>query len=109
MSRRFFVSLSLLATMIAVVSLTAAPAAGQTTAQTDASPRTPWGDPDLQGIWTGSTLTPFERPEDLAGKEFLTQEEVAAIEDEAARNQFVERVPRQETPGPITKSGSTMA
>ena len=26
------------------------------------APRTPWGDPDLQGIWIGSTLTPLERP-----------------------------------------------
>ena len=25
--------------------------------------RTPWGDPDLQGAWTNTTLTPFERPE----------------------------------------------
>ena len=99
MSSRFFVSLSLLATVIAVVSVTAVPAAGQTAAQNDTPHRTPWGDPDLQGIWTGSTLTPFERPTDLAGKEFLTEEEVAAIEDEAARNQLVERVPRQGDPG----------
>ena len=81
--------------MIAVVSLTAVPAA----AQTGTPHRTAWGDPDLQGIWTGSTLTPFERPDDLAGKEFLTEVEVAAIEDEAARNQFVEPVPRQAVPG----------
>ena len=26
------------------------------------APRTPWGDPDLQGIWNNSTLTPFQRP-----------------------------------------------
>ena len=32
--------------------------------------RTPWGEPDLQGVWTGSTLTPLERPASLAGKEF---------------------------------------
>ena len=95
MTRRFFVSLSVVATVVAVVSLTAVPAAGQT-AQTL---RTPWGHPDLQGIWTGSTLTPFERPEDVEGKQFLTEEEVAALEDEAARNQFVERVPRQGDPG----------
>ena len=31
-----------------------------------APPRTPWGDPDLQGVWTGSTLTPLERPAALA-------------------------------------------
>jgi hypothetical protein len=29
--------------------------------------RTPWGDPDLQGIWDGTTPTPFERPAELRG------------------------------------------
>ena len=53
------------------------PAVGQT--QTTASdsgtlPRTPWGDPDLQGIWgLGYVFTPLERPEELAGKEVLTE------------------------------------
>jgi hypothetical protein len=32
--------------------------------------RTPWGDPDLQGIWNHSLTTPFERPAALAGKGF---------------------------------------
>ena len=41
-------------------------------------PRTPWGDPDLQGIWSYATFTPLQRPETLAGREFLTPEEVAA-------------------------------
>ena len=31
-------------------------------------PRTPWGDPDLQGIWDFRTITPLERPGALAGK-----------------------------------------
>ena len=43
-------------------------------------PRTPDGHPDLQGIWTNTTLTPMERPRDLAGKEFFTKEEAAAYE-----------------------------
>ena len=41
-------------------------------------PRTPWGDPDLEGIYTSSTYTPLERPAELAGKEFFTEEEAAA-------------------------------
>ena len=36
-------------------------------------PRTPDGQPDLQGIWTNATITPFERPSEVAGKEFLTE------------------------------------
>jgi hypothetical protein len=39
--------------------------------------RTPWGDPDLEGIWTNATLTPLQRPAELAGKEFFTAEEAA--------------------------------
>ena len=40
-------------------------------------PHTPDGQPDLQGIWTNATLTPLERPADLANKEFLTEQEAA--------------------------------
>ena len=57
-------------------------------------PRTPWGDPDLQGIWTGSTITPLERPEKFAGKEFLTEAEAAELEKAALAN-TVDRAPRE--------------
>jgi hypothetical protein len=51
------------------------------------TPRTPWGTPDLQGTWTGSTITPLERPKEYAGKPVLTPEEAATIEARArARN-----------------------
>ncbi len=43
----------------------------------DSVRRTPWGDPDLEGIWTNATLTPLQRPPELAGKEFFTAEEAA--------------------------------
>jgi len=42
--------------------------------------RTPDGHPDLQGIWTNVTITPLERPRDLAGKLYFTAEEAAAYE-----------------------------
>jgi hypothetical protein len=44
------------------------------------SPRTPWGDPDLQGLWTNATITPFERPSNLSGKPVLTEQEAAEYE-----------------------------
>ena len=44
------------------------------------APRTPWGDPDLQGTYTNKTITPLERPLELGDKEFLTAEEVASQE-----------------------------
>jgi hypothetical protein len=40
-----------------------------------AGEKTPWGHPDLQGRWTNATLTPLERPAELAGKEFFTEQE----------------------------------
>ena len=48
-------------------------------AQQAITPRTPWGDPDLQGIWGHGTITPLERPAEYAGRERLTDEEVAAL------------------------------
>jgi hypothetical protein len=41
---------------------------------------TPWGEPDLQGIWDFRTATPLQRPADLVGKTVLTPEEAAAYE-----------------------------
>ena len=43
-------------------------------------PRTPSGAPDLQGVWDYRTMTPLERPRELAGKVTLTEEEAAAYE-----------------------------
>lgn len=42
--------------------------------------RTADGQPDLQGTWTYATMTPLERPADLAGKEFIAEKDVAAYE-----------------------------
>ena len=50
------------------------------------SPLTPWGDPDLQGIWTNTTTTPLQRPEELAGQATLSDEERAARDAERAAN-----------------------
>jgi hypothetical protein len=55
----------------------AAPAAGETTRWT--LPRTPWGDPDLQGTWTTDDTigVPIQRPPQLGSKLFLTDEDLA--------------------------------
>ena len=42
-------------------------------------PRLPNGRPDLQGIWTNKTITPFERPRELGDKAFFTPEEAEAF------------------------------
>jgi hypothetical protein len=43
-------------------------------------PRAADGKPDLQGVWTNATITPMERPANLAGKATLTDAEAAAYE-----------------------------
>ena len=52
-------------------------------AQSAELPRTPWGAPDVQGVWDFRTLTPMERPDAHAGQEFLTDEEAAEFRQQA--------------------------
>ena len=49
-------------------------------------PRTAWGDPDLQGVWTNRTTTPLERPDDFEGQEVLSAEERAELDAQAEAN-----------------------
>jgi hypothetical protein len=49
------------------------------------APRTPDGQPDLQGVWTNPTITPLERPANMAGKATLTEQEVAELEKQSAQ------------------------
>ena len=64
---------------LAIVLLGPQPAAGQA-ADGSSLPRTPDGRPDLQGVWDFRTITPMERPPELAGKTVLTDEEAASFE-----------------------------
>ena len=76
----------LLLAVVAVIWLAPVSVAGQAAAgktKTWTPTRTPDGQPDLQGTWTNATITPFERPKELAGKAFLTESEAAAVEREA--------------------------
>jgi hypothetical protein len=58
------------------------------TAQPPTVPRTPWGAPDLQGIWNTNTLVPFERAPEFGARAFMTDEEHAkALADLQVRNQ----------------------
>ena len=45
--------------------------------------RTDWGHPDLQGIWDRHSITPLERPENVGGREFFTEKEIADLERQA--------------------------
>ena len=79
-------------TVVVVAALAPVGAFGQTQAGESSgwtSPRTAWGDPDLQGRWTNTTTTPLQRPDDLEGRELLTEEERAALDEagDVAREQ----------------------
>ena len=84
-------------TVIAVVVLAPMLAVAQS-ANATAPPRTQWGAPDLQGVWDFRSLTPLERPEELADKAFLTEEEAANLEQEAInKNERLLNRPAQRT------------
>ena len=88
MSHRFPVSLYALVAVIAIVSLAPASATAQaksTAVGTSTPPQTPWGHPDLQGIWDFRTITPLERPDQFAGEQILTAAEAANFEAQENR------------------------
>jgi hypothetical protein len=77
-------SVQFFAVSVAVGLLLSTTAAAQS-GDTATSLRTPDGHPDLTGVWDFRTVTPLERPEELADKEFLTEEEVATYAAERVR------------------------
>ena len=58
---------------------TATAAVAQAVAQ-----ETSWGEPDLQGIWADEFSTPLQRPERFAGRETLTDAEIAELNTQRA-------------------------
>jgi hypothetical protein len=50
------------------------------------APKTPWGDPDLQGVWNDATSTPLERPTGVSGKDVLGDEEAAEFAEQLKYN-----------------------
>jgi hypothetical protein len=96
MNRRLLAAAAI-ATAVLVVVLREAPSAQ--TGSTWVTPRTPWGDPDLQGVWPGTAMmgVPIERPRQLGERGSLSDEEFQAREAQA-RTQS--RADRQEVPQP---------
>jgi hypothetical protein len=81
--------------VFAALLLSAMPAAGQADrppAKAYKAPRTPDGQPDLQGFWTNSTYVPLERPKGVT-KEFYTEEEARVIEKRAAQAEAEQTAP----------------
>ena len=100
MSRRVFKSLGVVtvftATMV-VLQLTAVPVGGQSQSET------PWGHPNLEGIWLDVYDTPFERAPEVGDREFATAEERAARDQarmgSSGRNRRVTRGSQQDVAG----------
>src|SRR6266851_4479830 len=90
MNRRFLELIGVAAVLVAVVLIlrfVRAPVDTRTQAGAAATGRalaTPWGEPDLQGIWTRDSDEPLQRPAKYANKEFLTDEERAALDKQIA-------------------------
>ena len=94
-------------TVVAVLKL--APAAGQAQDTGEPAPAapaaaTPWGDPDLQGLWTTRYDTPLQRPARFADKEFFTDEERAELD--LQRTAILERDARPEVGNPLSTGGA---
>ena len=74
---------------LGVVALAPIPASGQSASAAGTGSR----ELDLQGVWTFKTITPFERPAQFAGKEFLTEQEAAELERLVAKTNTEEERP----------------
>ena len=94
MSRRFLASFVFLAAMTALglpSPVSAADRARSDEPEEWTPPRTAWGVPDLRGVWDFRTITPLERPETLAGKEVLDEEEAAEFRSQELQRRNKDR------------------
>jgi hypothetical protein len=94
MARRLSASIVTVAIAAAIVPAPATPTSAQTrTPVAPAAPaaalKTPWGEPDLQGIWTEEFDTPLQRPARYANQEFFTEAQREELEN--ARSALVDR------------------
>jgi len=81
--------------------------AGQTPAAKPwTTPKTPWGDPDLQGVWPGTDLvgTPLQRDPSLGTRAVLTDQEFAQRVERSKKQADVDS---QETVNEVTKCDPT--
>jgi hypothetical protein len=113
MSYRRLASMGALAMIVAVVSVSVAgqegppkpskmPAAvaidkAKVIPKNYTGPKTAWGEPDLQGVWSYATTTPLQRPDALAGKETLTETEIEALDEQ--QDARADALPRAGDPG----------
>ena len=73
-----------IASAAAIISVPISPTSAQVPLGSATTPalKTPWGEPDLQGIWTDEFDTPLQRPAKYAEQEFFTQAQRAELDNE---------------------------
>ena len=87
MIRGCLAAIGTLAVVIALLEWAPVPVAGQapgTAAKAGPAPKTSWGEPDLQGIWTKDSVEPLQRNPKYANREYLTAEEIAALDKQVS-------------------------
>ena len=76
------VTVAFAATVSTAISVALTRASAQAPTNSEATLKTPWGEPDLQGIWTAEFDTPFQRPPRFADQEFFTEAQRHEIDKE---------------------------
>jgi hypothetical protein len=85
-SVRFVLALFAIALMSIVTASGQAPKKAPTPAAKTSVPKTPWGDPDLQGVWNDATSTPLQRPGGVGAKDVLSDEEAEEFQQQLAHD-----------------------
>src|SRR5262245_33314853 len=103
-------TIAIAAAVSAVISAPVTRTAAQAPAASAAAPvsvqglKTPWGDPDLQGIWTDEFDTPLQRPAKFASQEFFTGAQREELDKQ--RGSLYGNDPRQERGSAIDVGGA---
>ena len=74
-------------------------------AKTSPAPKTPWGEPDLQGLWTIERVVPLQRPAGIT-REFYTEEETAALDVQRSQKSVFGNAVRQKRGSEADVSGA---
>ena len=105
MRRRLLEAIGVAAVVIAVAGIlkVSRGAVEGTAASTGPSPKTAWGEPDLQGIWTDEYQTPLQRPAKYANQELFSDQERAELDNQRSaiprRDKRVERGSERDVAG----------